>query len=86
MNGDKRRESLMKKVQVAAFVEHECALYLDCHPTNKRALERHAEAVAELNSAVSQYESLYGPLTTKTAGGLDWNWVRGSWPWQNYED
>lgn len=86
MNGDKRQESLMRRVQIAAFVEHECTLYLDCHPNNKRALERHKQAVAELNEAVKEYEAMYGPLTSKSAGGQDWNWIRGRWPWQNYED
>ncbi len=87
MNNDKRQESLMREIQINAFVAHECVLYLDGHPTNKRALEKHKEAVERLNKATAEYESLYGPLTAKSAGGnVDWNWVRGKWPWQNYED
>ncbi len=86
MNGDRRQETLMRKIQENAFVAHECVLYLDGHPTNRRALEKHAEAVKKLNEAVAEYESLYGPLTANASEGtVDWNWVRGRWPWQNYD-
>ena len=82
-----RRESLMRRIQMYAFAAHECALYLDCHPNNRKALEKHAHAVKEMNEAVAQYEGLYGPLTERSAGVGDyWNWVKGKWPWQNQED
>ncbi len=83
---DNRRESLMRKIQTYAFTAHECALYLDCHPNNKQALAKHAQAVKMMNEAVEQYEGMYGPLTVFDAGGNDWNWVKGQWPWQNKED
>lgn len=83
---DNRKSALMKKIQMYCFTAHECALYLDCHPNNKQALARHAKAVSEMNEAVKQYEGLYGPITVNAAGGKDWNWVNGGWPWQNKED
>ena len=83
---DNRKETLMRKIQAYGFTAHECALYLDCHPNNKQALAKHARAVKEMNEAVAQYESLYGPLTAQAAGGQSWNWVKGAWPWQNKED
>lgn len=79
------RESLLRRVQMYAFAAHECALYLNCHPNNRKALEKHAAAVKSLDEAVKQYEGMYGPLTAKSAGGQSWNWVKGRWPWQNYE-
>ena len=87
MNNNNRRESLMRKIQMYAFTAHECALYLDCHPDNQQALNKHARAVKSMKEAVEQYEGLYGPLTKESAGGGDyWNWVKGKWPWQNQED
>lgn len=84
---NKSRENLMKKVQMYAFVAHECALYLDCHPQNAKALAKHAEAVKELKEAVAEYENMYGPLTANAAGGNGgWDWVAGKWPWQNYDE
>ena len=86
MNDNKKRETLMKKIQMYGFVAHECALYLDCHPQNRQALKKHAEAVNAMNEAVAQYEGLYGPLTANAnTGGNNWEWVSGAWPWQNYE-
>ena len=83
---DRRRESLMKKIQEQAFVAHECVLYLDCHPNNKKALRRHAEAVKAMKDYTKQYEGLYGPLRAEDAGGSEssdsWNWTKGKWPWQ----
>lgn len=87
MMNNNRRETLMRKIQMYAFTAHECALYLDCHPDNKQALNKHARAVKEMKEAVAQYEGLYGPLTKDAAGGENyWNWVKGKWPWQNQED
>lgn len=86
MMNDSRRETLMHKIQMYAFTAHECALYLDCHPQNRHALEKHRQATDKMREYVAQYESLYGPLTADNAGGKDWNWVNGKWPWQNEED
>jgi len=85
MMNDKKRENLMNKIQMYAFAAHECGLYLDCHPENRKALAKHAEYVKKMKDAVAEYEGLYGPLTAKNAGGNDWNWVKGKWPWQNME-
>lgn len=85
MNGNSR-SNLMHKIQMYAFTAHECALYLDCHPNNRNALKKHSEAVKMLNEAVETYEGLYGPLTAKAATGENgWSWVKGTWPWQNYD-
>lgn len=85
MDNDNRRESLMRKIQMYAFTAHECTLYLDCHPNNRQALKKHESAVKSMREAVAQYEGLYGPLTADAAGGNDWSWVKGQWPWQNME-
>ena len=83
---DNRKNALMRRIQMYGFTAHECALYLDCHPDNRQALERHARAIKAMNEAVEQYEGLYGPWTSNAAGGQSWNWVKGEWPWQNKEE
>ena len=84
---NKSRENLMRKVQMYAFVAHECALYLDGHPQNTKALAKHSEAVKALNDAVTEYENMYGPLTANASmGNGGWAWVIGPWPWQNYDE
>ncbi len=83
---DKKRETLMRKIQMYAFAAHECALYLDGHPTNRKALEKHAAYAQKSKEAVAEYESLYGPLTSNSNGDRQWAWIKGKWPWQNMED
>ena len=84
---DRKKESLMRNIQRSAFAAHECVLYLDGHPENKKALEYHRRAVEALNGYTAEYEWLYGALTanaqTENAG---WGWVRSPWPWQNTEE
>lgn len=84
------RKALMRKIQMYAFVAHECALYLDCHPENKRALEKHSAAVKSMNEAIAQYQEMYGPLTANAAWNgkpaTGWSWIYGKWPWQGEED
>ncbi|MBQ3230302.1 MAG: spore coat protein CotJB [Clostridia bacterium] len=86
MMGDNRRETLMRQIQRSCFVAHECALYLDCHPNNRKALEKRAQALKEKQEAVARYQELYGPLTVEAAGGNEWNWIKGKWPWQREEN
>ncbi len=86
---DRKRETLMNKVQAYSFVAHECALYLDCHPNNRKALEKHSRAVKMLGEATAEYENMYGPLTSNSPvntqnGG--WRWVSGAWPWQSIDE
>ncbi len=79
------REALLRKIQEACFVAHECALYLDCHPNCRKALEKRETALKKEKEATAQYEALYGPLTVTSAGKNGWNWINGPWPWQREE-
>lgn len=86
---DNKRETLMRKIQMYGFTAHECALYLDCHPDNRKALELHKKSVEMMKEATAQYEELYGPITANSANvnqNAGWSWVYGKWPWQNKED
>ena len=87
---DRKRETLMHKVQMYGFVAHECALYLDCHPNNRKALEKYSAAVKMLDEATAEYENMYGPIscnspanTTQNGG---WRWVNGGWPWKPFDE
>ncbi len=73
----------MKTVQGLAFTVHETALYLDGHPTDRRAIAYFNEQNEKLRSAVAAYENNFGPLTANSFSGTEkWSWINGPWPWK----
>ena len=73
----------MLAVQQADFTLYDLLLFLDTHPDSTEALEYYREAKAEAERARSEYESLYGPLTMRSADGSDaFNWLSMPWPWE----
>ena len=83
-----QKNALMRRIQEACFAAHECALYLDVHPGNRKALSMHAAFTKTANELKAQYESRFGPLTADAAsrGNGGWRWTAGGWPWQNTEE
>ncbi|PKM62094.1 MAG: spore coat protein CotJB [Firmicutes bacterium HGW-Firmicutes-21] len=79
----RERVQSLRKVQIAAFAVNEAVLYLDGHPTNRKALEFYDKAKKDYKDSMEKYEATYGPLTFYNAGGPSWTWIKGPWPWQN---
>ncbi|MBO4278123.1 MAG: spore coat protein CotJB [Clostridia bacterium] len=83
-----QKDALMRRIQEARFAAHECALYLDGHPGNRKALNMHRAFTKTAAELTAQYESRFGPLTADSASGGNgvWLWVAGGWPWRNTEE
>ena len=80
------KEKAMKRVQAYSFALVEATLYLDGHPTDKRAIKYYNDMKAEYERAVEEYEKDHGPLTlgsNHTTENNTWQWVNHPWPWQN---
>ncbi len=78
------KSQLLNRLQAADFVLHETVLYLDGHPTDKRALAFFEKAKASYEALKAEYEKQFGPQTAFASGaGSPWEWVQGAWPWQN---
>jgi len=82
------QKKLYKLIQSYSFILYETALYLDGHPTCRKALDhwnRYSEKLAEVTGI---YEEKYGPLTMKghRACRDSWKWVETPWPWEYDED
>ena len=78
------KSQLLNRLQAADFVLHETVLYLDGHPTDKRALAFFEKAKASYETLKAEYEKQFGPRTAfASGGGSPWEWVQGAWPWQN---
>lgn len=80
------RAMLAKRIHEMDFAIHELALYLDTHPTCKKAMALLAEYRRKRRELVSAYEQRFGNyIATKEdvpASGC-WEWLNGPWPWEN---
>ncbi|MBQ9428853.1 MAG: spore coat protein CotJB [Clostridia bacterium] len=79
---DMQRARAMRKVQQYALALIETNLFLDSHPTNRRALDYFEKCRSAYEYALREYEETYGAVTAKNAAGEQWNWVAGAWPWE----
>lgn len=77
---------LKKKIYELDFAIHELVLYLDSHPTSKKALELLEEYKKKRQEMIKVYEEKYGAfvMTPRDVVKSDcWNWLEGPWPWEN---
>ena len=78
------RANLLKEIQRYDFVANELVLFLDTHPTDKKALEMHESVVNKSNELKKQFEQTYGPLTSDGVMSKDkWTWIESPWPLEN---
>ncbi len=81
------RLTLLKQIMELQFTLIELNLFLDTHPTCRRALESFKINKDRLLQLSQVYEDNYGPLTifSDTASNNYWNWIEEPWPWEiNY--
>ena len=77
------RDSLLKKIQAMDFALYEAVLYLDGHPSNKKALDYYREHRDALKELREEYARKFGPLTIYDNYDNDtWRWVDKPWPWE----
>jgi len=78
-----KQEALLRKIMEYDFYAIDLNLYLDTHPTDRRAIRMFREAVEKSNSLKKEYNKLYGPLTAADVMDNDyWTWIYGPWPWE----
>ncbi len=77
------RERLLRKYQEADFALFEVTLYLDTHPTDKKALECFDKYQKLRNKAKEAYTSKYGALqSSQVKTSNRFSWVNNPWPWE----
>ena len=77
------RQNLLREIMEVDFFLCDLALYLDTHPTDRRALLTFNDYLKREKVLKENYERAYGPLKQKTmTNGLQWQWVEGAWPWE----
>lgn len=75
------KETLLKNIMSLDFSINDLSLYLDTHPNDRNALDKHLEYVKKYNELVSIYENKFGPLTLYTEQNT-WEWGETMWPWE----
>jgi hypothetical protein len=77
------RQAMLRKVQAASFVLDDLKLYLDTHPTDKKALSAFAKYQDEYERALAEFSAKYGALTADSTKITNrWSWVDKPWPWE----
>ena len=77
------RNKLFDTIQKYGFALDEIRIYLDTHPNCKNGLEFFHKYKKLQNEAVSEYNRLYGPLTSEQVESNEhWTWVNEPWPWE----
>ena len=80
-----QKEELLSEIRCHEFAITELALYLDTHPTDKKALCLHKKYCNELENFRDMYQRVYGPLTI-TYPCNKWRWLEEPWPWEGGEN
>ncbi|AOT72209.1 spore coat protein CotJB [Geosporobacter ferrireducens] len=81
---EKERVEMLRRIQEVEFACIDLNLYLDTHPTDKRALMDYNSYTYQLMMLKKQYESIYGPMTNfgYAQSQYPWAWIEDPWPWE----
>lgn len=82
----RERENLKRKIHALDFAIHELVLFLDTHPTSKKAMELLKEYRIKRKECIALYEEKFGdyivmPNDVPPTGC--WKWLDSPWPWEN---
>ena len=80
------KRELKRRIYELDFAIHELVLFLDTHPTNRKAMELLCEYRKIREELVKVYENRFGTFIV-TADDVKpegcWEWLKGPWPWEN---
>ena len=85
----KSRYELNKKIHALDFAIHELVLFLDTHPTNRKAMTLLKDYRFKRGEYIKEYEQQFGNnIVTPADVPADgcWQWLDGKWPWEYKED
>lgn len=77
------KEKRMRAYSQNRFAALETALYLDTHPTDRKALAAFWTYAEEAEKQRAEYEEKFGRISLSSPSTGDvWTWISGPWPWQ----
>lgn len=77
------KEKMLKELMSLDFSINDFSLYLDTHPNDAKALQKHCEYTTKYNKLKEEYQKNYGPLTIYfNSNDNTWEWIDEPWPWE----
>ncbi len=73
---------LLKKLMEIDFTLIELNLYLDTHPTDRRALAQFNRFVCMRKPILERLDKVYGPIALNQPIQYPWAWLNQPWPWR----
>lgn len=76
------RRQLLWQMTAEQFAAFDTQLYLDTHSHDQRALQmfnNYRNAYAKLRT---EFESMFGPISSDNTAGGSWEWLNDPWPWE----
>ena len=80
-----KKTQLRNQIDAWDFMITETVLFLDTHPTNRRAMANLETAKQRRAAAVKEYEAAFGPYIKQAEDGVinnRWTWLDSPWPWE----
>ena len=84
-----KKAKLKRYIDALDFAIYEMVLYMDTHPTDRRAQASFTDLKRRREEAVRAYEAEFGPYVVRATDVKPdgfWDWIRGPWPWENEGD
>lgn len=83
MQSSSERERLLNELRSYKLAAYDLALFLNTHPTDKRALAMHKSLSEKARAAEEQFQKQFGPLTMSGVTNTEcWDWINSPWPWE----
>lgn len=77
------KQEQLFEIQKLNFAAYDLLLYLDTHPTDKRAFSMFADLVKKLKTEKSNYEEQFGPLEAYNSASFStFKWLDSPFPWE----
>ena len=74
---------LRLEIQRYCFAAHDMHLYLDTHPTDKKAFALFKSLTKKAQELKALYVENFGPLDIADNANLDsYDWLKSPWPWE----
>ena len=80
------RMTLKRRIDALDFAIYETILFLDTHPSDRRAMAAFEKYKRERTEAIKEYETQFGPYIKRAEDvtpGKTWGWIKKPWPWEN---